>query len=196
MKADPAADLLPGEWAVLGVLAQHPSHGFAVGRTLAPTGEIGRVWSMSRPRVYRAINDLAARHLIEPVGETKSDRGPSRAIYAVTERGRLRVADWLATPVEHVRDVRSDLLLKLAFLDAADSSLAPLLEAQEARLLPMLASLERALAAADGFDAVVVRYRVASIRSVLDFVRAVRPDESVKKRGTLRARPDAPRVAG
>ena len=36
MKADPDADLLPGEWAVLGALALAPAHGFAVARTLTP----------------------------------------------------------------------------------------------------------------------------------------------------------------
>jgi DNA-binding PadR family transcriptional regulator len=196
VKADPAADLLPGEWAVLGVLAQSPSHGFAVARTLSPNGAIGRVWSMSRPRVYRAINDLAARHLIEPVGESKSERGPARVTYAVTDSGRLRVVGWLAEPADHVRDVRSDLLLKLAFLDAAGVSPAPLLDAQEALLTPMLANLERVLVRSAGFDAVVLRYRVASIRSVIDFVHAVRPDAVVNGRGTPRGQREAHRVPG
>jgi len=174
VKADPDADLLPGEWAVLGALTQGRSHGFAVARRLAPTGDLGRVWSMSRPRVYRAINDLAARGLIEPVGEMKSERGPNGVVYGVTDLGRAHVAMWLATPVDHVRDTRSSLLLKLALLHAAGDPSGPLLEAQAALLEPKLASLEGALGGASGFDAVVLRYRVASIRSVLEFVRGVR----------------------
>jgi DNA-binding PadR family transcriptional regulator len=175
VKADPDADLLPGEWAVLGALTQGPSHGFAVARRLAPGGDLGRVWSMSRPRVYRAINDLAARGLIEPVGEMKSQRGPNGVVYAVTRAGRRSVGTWLATPVDHVRDTRSSLLLKLAFLHASGDPTAPLLDAQAELLEPKLESLEGALAGAVGFDTVVLRYRVASIRSVLEFVRAVRP---------------------
>jgi DNA-binding PadR family transcriptional regulator len=172
VKSDPDADLLPGEWAVLAVIAQGPSHGFAVWRKLEPGGEIGRVWSMTRPRVYRAIDDLAACGLIAAVAEAKGGRGPTRSIYRVTDDGRARVSAWLATPVEHVREVRSDLLLKLAFVHAAGESLAPLLAAQEAQLLPLLERVERAREAAEGFDAVVLSYRAASIRSVLDFVRA------------------------
>jgi DNA-binding PadR family transcriptional regulator len=171
VKADPDADLLPGEWAVLGVLALQPAHGFAVARTLAPEGELGRVWTMSRPRVYRAINDLNARGLIAPAFRAQSERGPTRVLYAATETGRDAIEAWLATPVDHVRDVRSDLLLKLALLHAAGRSADPLLEHQRALLQPVLESLQRALAAADGFDAVVLRYRVASICSVLDFLR-------------------------
>lgn len=173
MKADPDADLLPGEWAVLGVLALDPAHGFAVARAVAPDGELGRVWSMSRPRVYRAINDLAARGLIEPAREMESERGPTRIVYAATDAGRGAIEEWLATPVDHVRDVRSDLLLKLALLHAARRSPEPLLEQQRALLEPVLAGLQRGLATADGFDGVVLRYRLASICSVLDFLHDV-----------------------
>ncbi len=173
MKADPDADLLPGEWAVLGVLALTPAHGFSVARAVAPGGELGRVWTMSRSRVYRAINDLAARGLIEPAGEAQSERGPARVVYAATDAGRGAIEEWLATPVDRGRDVRSDLLLKLALLYAAGRPTETLLEQQRALLEPVLADLQRALASADGFDAVVLRYRVASISSVLDFLRDV-----------------------
>lgn len=170
MKADPDADLLPGEWAVLGVIAAAPSHGFAVAAALAPSGELGRVWTMKRPRVYRAISDLVDRGLIVPVGEAPSTRGPSRVIYRATPSGRARLRRWLSTPVEHVRDVRSGLLLKLAFLAAADKPTGPLLEAQRRQLEPVLASLERAFSASSSFDEVILRYRVATARGVLSFI--------------------------
>lgn len=170
MKADPNADLLPGEWAVLGVIAGEPAHGFVVARVLAPTGSLGKVWTMSRPRVYRAISDLAARGLIAPLGAADSERGPSRVVYAVTDDGAQRLGRWLETPVDHVRDVRSDLLLKLALHDRAGRSPRKLLEAQRARLATLPGSLETAGADAAGFDAVVLRYRVTSARAVLEFV--------------------------
>ena len=45
--------------------------------------------------------------------------GPQRTIYAATPQGRQAAENWLETPVEHVRDIRSHLLLKLALLDRA-----------------------------------------------------------------------------
>jgi PadR family transcriptional regulator AphA len=170
MRSDPATELLPGEWAVLGVIAASPAHGFAVARRLAAGGDLGRVWSVTRPRVYRAIADLAANGLVEPVGEAASERGPARVVYAVTANGRERLERWLAEPAARVRDVRSELLLKLALLDAAGISPEPLLLAQRARVEPALASLEQALAAASGFDAVLLRYRVAMARGVVSFI--------------------------
>ncbi len=80
----------------------------------------------------------------------KSERGPNGVVYGVTDLGRANVATWLATPVDHVRDTRSSLLLKLAFLHAAGDPSGPLLEAQAALLEPKLASLEDALGARAG----------------------------------------------
>ena len=128
------------------------------------------MWSVTRPRVYRAIADLAANGLVEPVGEAASERGPARVVYAATTAGRTRLGRWLSEPVEHVRDVRSELLLKLALLDAAGSPCGALLVAQRTRIVPALAGLEQAFAAATGFDAVLLRYRIASARGVVSFI--------------------------
>jgi PadR family transcriptional regulator AphA len=172
VKADPDAGLLPGEWAVLGLLCQSPAHGFAVARRLAAGGDLGMVWTMGRPRVYRAISDLANRGFIEPIGEAASERGPTRVVYAATASGRAAFRRWLETPVDHVRDVRSDLLLKLALIDAANGSPRALLEAQRVRLVPVLERLEEteARAGAAGFERTLLRYRVASARGVLAFI--------------------------
>jgi PadR family transcriptional regulator AphA len=170
VKSDPSADLLPGEWAVLGVIAHEPAHGFAIARELAPGGSLGKVWTMSRPRVYRAASDLASRGLVVPTAAESSERGPARVVYAVTDAGTARLDRWLSTPVEHIRDVRSDLLLKLALLDRSGRPWRPLLEAQRARLGTLPDTLDAAGADAEGFDAVVLQYRATSARAVLEFV--------------------------
>jgi DNA-binding PadR family transcriptional regulator len=169
VKADPNADLLPGEWAVLGVLARADAHGFAVGRTLAPNGWLGRVWTMSRPRVYRAINDLAKRGLIAPIGQAASERGPVRTLFSATESGRTLLEAWLAEPVGHVREIRSELLLKLALLYERGTPPYDLLAAQRARLRPVLDRLESAVPES-GFDAILLRYRIETTRAALSFV--------------------------
>ena len=109
--------LTTGEWAVLGLVAEGPTHGFAVARALEPDGEVGRVWSMRRPLVYRTLDVLEGRELTLTAGTEASTAGPQRTLVDVTEEGRRRVAEWLVEPVEHVRDARSELLLKLLFLD-------------------------------------------------------------------------------
>jgi PadR family transcriptional regulator AphA len=112
--------LAPGEWAVLALLAEGPTHGFAIARAMAPDGEIGKVWSLPRPRVYHAIDALIARGFARPVATVASSSGPHRTLLEVTEGGPRALTTWLAAPVEHVRDARSLLLLKLRFLDRSD----------------------------------------------------------------------------
>src|ERR1700684_230005 len=101
------------EWIVLVLLSQQPAHGFAVSLLTAPDGELGRIWRIPRPVVYRAIGRLIDPGLIAPES-VEPGLGPQRTIYTVTEQGRLAAADWLNTPVEHVRDMRSQLLIQLA----------------------------------------------------------------------------------
>ena len=51
------------------------------------------------------------------------------------------VGRWLDRPVEHVRDVRTELLVKLALRDRAGLDRVPLLAAQRDRFAPTLAAL-------------------------------------------------------
>ena len=57
MNARPSLSL--PEWTVLTVLSQQPAHGFAVAQLTAPDGELGRIWQIPRPVIYRAIGRLA-----------------------------------------------------------------------------------------------------------------------------------------
>ena len=117
------------EWVVLGLLAEEPSHGFALARQLARGGEVGRVWAATRPLTYRAIDQLAEDGFIEPV-RTEPGAGPPRTVQQPTAAGRRALRRWLAQPVAHPREVRAELLVKLLLLERAGQPTAPLLQAQ------------------------------------------------------------------
>ena len=166
-------DLSPGEWAVLGAVAERPTHGFAIAQLLSPDGELGRVWSLPRPVVYQVIQKLLQLGLVQPRGTEVSRRGPVRTVMAVTPSGRAAVRRWLAEPVDHVRDVRSMLLLKLALIDRRGGDPAALIEAQEVRVRSQLESLTKGRKSVDGFDRVILEWRIAASRATLDFLRVV-----------------------
>lgn len=128
------------EHACLALVADGASHGWAIGGLLAPEGELGRIWSLSRPLTYRAIDHLAEKGMITRTGTT-TGRGRDRRTIAVTAAGRRANRRWLDEPVEHLRDVRTELLLKLELRDRAGLARAPLLDAQSAALAPILDSL-------------------------------------------------------
>jgi PadR family transcriptional regulator AphA len=165
-------DLSAGEWAVLALLAERPAHGFAIARAMAADGEIGRVWTLPRPLVYRALDKLAARGLAEEHGIEPGSRGPRRTILAPTRRGRSLVRRWLVEPVDHVRDVRSLFMLKLLFLGRAGQDPSPLLAAQREHLLPVEAALAERAPELSGYEHLLALWRLESSRAVLRFIAA------------------------
>ena len=133
--------LLLGEWACLGILYPGPSHGFAIAARLKPAGDVGRVWSMSRALTYRALDQLASRGYIHAVGEEPGIAGGNRTILAATRSGRAQLRKWLNTPVIHLRDLRSERLLKLIIAAICGIGIRPMLDRQHAHIEQMADSI-------------------------------------------------------
>jgi PadR family transcriptional regulator AphA len=122
------------EHAVLGLLAEGPSHGFALARQLQADHEVGRILTVRRPLVYRALDRLVASALAVPVQTEKGDAGPNRKIHRVTGEGRQMILRWYDEPVEHVREIRLEFLLKVTLLERSGMSPLALIRAQRAAL--------------------------------------------------------------
>jgi DNA-binding PadR family transcriptional regulator len=161
-------ELLLGEWACLGILAVAPAHGFAVAKRLAPDGDVGRVWSLSRALTYRAIDQLTARGYLAAVAEEPGTAGGNRTLLAPTRSGRARLRRWLTTPTQHLRDVRSEFLLKLVLAELNSVDTRELLERQREQIATIAASR----AGADPAD-VVALWRRESANAALRFLDAL-----------------------
>jgi DNA-binding PadR family transcriptional regulator len=129
------------ELTVLGVLSTEPTHGFALSRELGGNGRIGRVLTVRRPLVYRALDRLVALGKAAPVKTEPGEAGPSRVVYAITPAGIDRLESWLSEPVTHVRDLRLAFLVKLLLLDGSGRSSAALIAAQRETLEATLRGL-------------------------------------------------------
>ena len=160
------------EWTVLALTCERPVHGFAVAALTAADGELGRVWQIPRPIVYRAIGRLEEAALISAEA-VEAAGGPPRTLYAATPAGREQVRAWLSAPVPHVRELRSEFLLKLAIHHRQGTDPAPLVERQRAVLEPIVAALALERADADEFDGVLVAWRQASARAAVEFLDAL-----------------------
>ena len=157
------------EWTVLAVTGERPVHGFAIAALTASDGELGRVWQIPRPVVYRAIGRLVDVGLITAEA-VETGGGPPRTLYSSTAAGRDRVDTWLVTPVPHVRDLRSEFLLKLAVLHRRGADAAPLVTAQRGELEPIVAALRAEQDGADEFDRMLVAWRRVSAEAALAFL--------------------------
>lgn len=175
-KRPEARHLTLAEWAVLGLLGCGPQHAFAIVKSLARGGELGRVWSVATPVVYRAVNTLRDDGLIEALGEERSEAGPPRTLLSITRTGRRRLDVWLRTPVAHLREVRSELMLKLALLACLHKPANALVAAQSKAFAPMLTGLETNLREAQltgDFEVTLARWRLESARAAQRFLDEV-----------------------
>ena len=181
LRRDVESALSLTDLAVLGLLAERPSHGFALAKLLDSSGPVGRVLTVRRPLVYRALDRLVDQGDAEAITIEAGDAGPDRVVHQVTAAGRQRLSAWLEAPVAHVRDIRLGLLLKLTLLERARRSPRALIVRQRRALRPMLTALEEA--AANSGD-IVERWRLHNARAAAAFLDDLADLRGVASRST------------
>jgi DNA-binding PadR family transcriptional regulator len=75
-------------------------------------GSIGYFWNFSRASLYKEPARLVQLGLLS---ERQEETGRRRRLYAMTDKGRTALSDWLATPSEQATEIRDLGLLKLYF---------------------------------------------------------------------------------
>ena len=170
----PRTELNLTEWIVLALASEAPTHGWTVVRALRRDSPLGEVWSSSGPLVYRAVSRLQDADLLQSVGVAEG-HGPNRVILEPTPAGLELVREWLLQPVDHVRDVRAALLVKLLLLERRGTDRTLLVQRQRERLRPVATALAERAAAATGPDRVVAEWRALSADAVMQFLDAVDP---------------------
>jgi DNA-binding PadR family transcriptional regulator len=126
---------------VLALIVQQPRHGWALHEELAPRGEIGRAWTLSRQLVYRAIDTLEVDGLVKRA-QPKDGGGADKVIISPTAKGKSHITTWLNQPVEHLRDVRTELVVKMMLRERAGLSAQSFLTVQQEAFAPLLRAIE------------------------------------------------------
>lgn len=145
---------------VLTLVVHTPRHGWAIHEQLSPTGDIGRAWTLSRQLVYRAIDTLVEDGLVKRA-TPKDGGGGDKVIISHTAVGKRLAIQWLETPVTHLRDVRTELVLKVMLREKMGLPLASFLESQHAIFDPLIASINK-----DASDSPVNLWRKESANAV------------------------------
>ncbi|MFZ8947748.1 MAG: hypothetical protein ACO3R3_09460 [Ilumatobacteraceae bacterium] len=153
------------ESTCLCLIAEHIDgvHGWHLVRDLAPEGAIGRIWSLSRPLTYRALDRLEETSLVT------RDRSSRRHTLRVTSHGRRNRDIFLETPVDHIRDLRTTFLVKCELRRRAGLSMSDLAQRQLEHLDDRLNSLIEA----DPGDDIVLAWRSTSASATREFLRTL-----------------------
>lgn len=174
---DPAPDepaLSLAEWLVLCVICEERRHGFAIARLLDADGSLGRIWRVPKPVVYRSVQRLEQLGLVRSAALQPSHQGPAKSPVDATPAGRRLATAWLDRPASHNRDVRSELLVKLALIDRAGADARNLIDAQHHQLGPVAQALRDRLDTATGFERTLVLWRCETVSATLRFLEALR----------------------
>jgi DNA-binding PadR family transcriptional regulator len=165
------ATLSLNEWTVLCLLAEQPAHGFALARQLEPSSDLGRIMSVRRPLVYRALDRIVTAGFAEAYRTEPGDAGPNRKRHRLTTDGDEAAAVWLSAPVTHIRDLRIEFLVKLRLNERSGHESSTLVQAQREALSGTLEQLSELRDDAD----VVDRWRRHNAIAVSKFLAALTP---------------------
>ncbi len=130
---------------VLALIAEEPRHGWALHEELSATGDIGRAWRLSRQLVYRAIDTLEEEGLVRRA-TPKDGRGADKVIVSATAKGKNRINAWLDEPVAHLRDVRTELVVKVMLRQRVGLPVGPFVSRQRREFEPVFRAIEQSRA--------------------------------------------------
>lgn len=162
--------LLPGEFAVLGLLAVRPMHGYEMARFF-DRDDLTEVCPVEQSLLYTYVRNVEERGLVTFTEERVGVR-PPRKTYRLTESGRLLVHMWLRQPVERMREIRLAFLLKLYFLEKLDAGaerdlLRRQIDVCEAYRLRCSGRVERL----DGFSRLVAQSKLSAAEASLHWLK-------------------------
>lgn len=126
---------------VLALIVEQPRHGWAIQEELTPNGSIGRAWTLSRQLVYRAIDILESDGLVKRA-KPKDGGGGDKVVISPTAKGKSHAQKWLDEPVAHLRDVRTELVLKMMLRERAGLSGKTFLDRQQETFAPLIRAIE------------------------------------------------------
>ncbi|HRC62335.1 MAG TPA: PadR family transcriptional regulator [Dehalococcoidia bacterium] len=164
------------QYAILGLLRGQAAHGYELQRSFTAGSDLAGVVHLEQPSLYAALKDLAGRGLIEGT-EAREGLRPPRTVYSLSKRGERLLDVWMRTPVERLRQVRLDFLLKVYFArQRGEAAVRALVDAQIATCHRYLADLEARAAelGPESFAYLVTESRTSAARSTLEWLREYR----------------------
>jgi DNA-binding PadR family transcriptional regulator len=105
---------LSPEFVLLGLLHQHPLHGYELHKQLLD--EFGYIWHVSQSQTYNILNRLENQGYITSTS-IEQDKLPPRQLLQLTPKGIQHFNEWLESPTKcSVHAIRVEFVTRLYFL--------------------------------------------------------------------------------
>ena len=171
----------PAEYALLGLLAERPMHGYELFQRFQ-NEVLGQIVHVEMSQLYAFLKKLERLALLAAELEPQGAR-PPRKVYQLTPTGHAVLQQWLTTPVERPRDIRIFFLIKLYFVQRQLPTQLPALIEQEINACQrFLATLESqrhgslSIRDQDAFAQVVLQSRIYQTRALLGWLRELQAE--------------------
>ncbi len=153
--------------ALLGLIEREPSHGYDLKRDY--DAYFGRGKSLPFGQVYATLSRLARDGKVVP-GDAEPGFGPDRKRYAITDSGRLEVADWLAEPVEPEPHLQTVLFVKVVLALMLGRSAESYLDTQRAAHLQRMRELTELRRSGGAIDALLADHGLFHLEADLRWI--------------------------
>jgi DNA-binding PadR family transcriptional regulator len=161
------------EYALLGLLADHPAHGYELHKKLHDLPALGQIWFVKQANLYAMLDRLEARGLIAS-RQVEAGGYPPRKEYALTRAGEEALQSWLRAPVARPREMRQEFLLRLYFArQSGPQEARDLLASQRQALQHWQAEIRKMIADLpdeENFQALVLEYRLRQLQATFDWL--------------------------
>jgi DNA-binding PadR family transcriptional regulator len=97
--------------AVLGLLAQHPRHGYELRAAFEAVAGGEENWDVKPAQVYTILSRLQKSGLVA-LGTVTQNGGPEKRVYSITDSGRAALVEWFSTDIERTHQ-RDEFFIKL-----------------------------------------------------------------------------------
>jgi PadR family transcriptional regulator AphA len=155
------------EFALLGLLAQRPSHGYDLHRRLKK--ELQGIWDVSQSHCYNILNRLEREGHIRSEIHTQ-ETAPTKHLLKLTPQGRAHFEQWLSEPTPpSVRAIRMEFITRLYFAQSEGRERAhQIIEEQKLALREASLQFQRAYVStheAQHFNRLALQLRCRQLQS-------------------------------
>ncbi len=107
------------KYSILGLLHYRDMHGYQLKKTIE--NQFGHMWTINYGQIYPNLKKLKDEGLVTMIEDANhGEKGPSRKMYSITEKGNRVFREWLESLPEKNMILRDPFLMRFVFFGFGD----------------------------------------------------------------------------